>query len=73
MRCHLWFLSNDGSINIANSITIFFQKLRYMDQQFYTGNSLISRICIRKMLSDISQCSSTQKGIHDCVNQYIRI
>ena len=27
----------------------------YLTQKLYAGNPLISRICIRKMLSDISQ------------------
>ena len=55
MWAHLRSLRNDRRINILNYIHTIIQQLSYMLQKLNTGNSFVCRICIRKMLSDISK------------------
>ena len=42
-----------------------------MFQKLYAGDSLISGIRVRKMLSDIPQCRSSQQCIHDGMYDHI--
>ena len=73
MGAHFGRLGNDSGVNVLYEKTVFLQKLTHVCKQLQGGYPFVSRICVRKMLSDISQRGRTEQGVHNCVEQHIRI
>ena len=67
MWSHLRTLCNDCCIQIHDLIIMFLQQFSHMLQQFDTGNTFIFIVCIWEMFTNISQCSSSQQCIHNCM------
>ena len=54
-------------------VTMLLEHLTHFFQQFDAVCALIRRIIVRKMASDVPQCCSTEKRIHNGMDQHIRI
>ena len=76
-RVDVWqelrLLCNNGCIDIFNQIHPLLEHLTDFFQQFDAVCALIRRIIVRKMASDVPQCCSAEKRIHNGMNQHIRI
>ena len=63
----LWLLGNDGDIRVSKGITVIGKQGHHLSEHFHTVCPQPPVILIRKELSDIAQCSGTQKCIHQSV------
>jgi hypothetical protein len=52
---------------------LFSQDLAYLLCQQQTVRALVALVAVGKMLSDVSQCRGSEKGIHDGVQQNVCI
>lgn len=68
---HLRLLGNDGGIQIGDLITLPANQLAHLFEKDLTVDPFEAIVVVGKMLTDIPQGSSTQKGIHNSMGQYI--
>ena len=71
--CDLRTLGHQRHVHVAYGKAVLLHLCRHLPQQDAAADSLIARVAVRKQVPDIPQRRRAQQGVHQGVEEHVRV